>query len=70
MTLHGQKTDDFFDDYIRLFLQGNKSANYLADDLDNCGVGLMPLIDHCTLRTLDVDRRAEELTLSNSSREY
>ena len=63
MTLHGQKTDDFFADYIRRFLQGNKSANYLADDLENCGVGLMPLIDHCTLRTLDVDRRAEELTL-------
>ena len=24
MTLHGQKTDDFFADYIRRFLLGNK----------------------------------------------
>ncbi len=33
----------------------------MANDLSNCGVGLMPLVDHCTLRTLNVDARAEDL---------
>ena len=52
--------DQFFSDYIKRFLVGNRAARDLAESLNNTGVGLMPLVDHCTLRTLDVDQRAKE----------
>lgn len=52
--------DKFFARYIENFLTGNSVARNLAESLDAIGVGLMPLVDHCTLRTLDVDERALE----------
>jgi hypothetical protein len=52
--------DKFFARYIDDFLAGNSAARNLADSLKATGVGLMPLVDHCTLRTLDVDKRARE----------
>jgi catechol 2,3-dioxygenase-like lactoylglutathione lyase family enzyme len=52
--------DKFFSRYVEDFLAGNKAARGLADSLNATGVGLMPLVDHCTLRTLDVDERAKE----------
>lgn len=61
MKSESQQTDAFFTDYISRFLSENKAARCLETDLSACGVGLMPLVDHCTLRTLDVDKRAEEL---------
>ena len=51
----------FFAEYISRFLSENEAALYIANELSNCRVGLMPLIGHCTLRTLDVDKRAEDL---------
>lgn len=53
-------TDKFFARYIDDFLAGNNAARSLANSLKATGVGLMPLVDHCTLRTLDVDKRARE----------
>lgn len=53
--------DQFFSDYIKLFLAENRAARHLNSALTQCGVGLMPLIDHCTLRTRDVDARAHEV---------
>ncbi len=61
MESRSQQIDIFFAEYISRFLSENEAARYMANELSNCGVGLMPLIDHCTLRTLDVDKRAEEL---------
>jgi hypothetical protein len=52
--------DKFFSGYIDDFLTGNKAARGLAGSLKATGVGLMPLVDHCTLRTLDVHERAKE----------
>jgi len=52
--------DNFFSRYIDDFLTGNGAARNLAKSLKITGVGLMPLVDHCTLRTLDVDERAQE----------
>jgi len=54
-------TDDFFSSYIEKFLKENGAARHLAESLKKCGVGLMPLVDHCTIRTQDVDRRAEDV---------
>ena len=49
--------DALLDDYISRFLEENRAANDLGSLLAAAGVGLRPLIDHCTVRTLDVDRR-------------
>jgi hypothetical protein len=54
-------TDKFFFDYIENFLAGNQAARDLAEMLKHSGVGLMPLVDHCTLRTLDIDKRAQQV---------
>ena len=61
MMSDSHQTDVFFDEYIERFLSENKAARCLNDDLSDCGVGLMPLVDHCTLRTLDVNTRAKDL---------
>ncbi len=53
--------DIFFTDYISRYLSGNKAARIIKSALDDAGVGLMPLVDHCALRTHDVDRRAEQV---------
>jgi len=52
--------DKFFSRNIDHFLMGNRTAQNLSESLKSSGVGLMPLVDHCTLRTLDVDERAQE----------
>ena len=53
--------DKFFSEYLQSFLAGNQAARQLAEKLRAIGVGLMPLVDHCTIRTLDVDQRAQEI---------
>ncbi len=52
--------DQLMADYIGKFLEGNRAAADFADHLKRCGAGLMPLVDHCTLRTLDVDSRSKQ----------
>ncbi|MBT3183700.1 MAG: hypothetical protein HOI59_13520 [Nitrospina sp.] len=61
MTTDNHQTDAFFAEYIERFLSGNKAGRCLNDDLSDSGVGLMPLIDHCAIRTLDVNSRVEDL---------
>ena len=43
------------------FLSKNEAALYIANELSNFGICLMPLTDHCTLRNLDADKRAGNL---------
>jgi len=54
-------TDRFFAEYISRYLSGNRAAGIIKSALDDAGVGLMPLVDHCALRTHDVDKRAEQV---------
>jgi hypothetical protein len=42
------------------FLRQNRSAQIIAEGLRVIGVGLWPVIDHLTFRTLDVEKRAQE----------
>ncbi len=53
--------DEFFSQYLEDFLAGNRAGRMIADALRDWGIGLMPLVDHCTLRTRDVDQRAREV---------
>jgi hypothetical protein len=47
---------------IHNYVSRNRAATLLRDLLDAAGVGFYPVADHLTLRTLDIDRRAEEFT--------
>jgi hypothetical protein len=42
------------------YLEGNKAARILRAGLDEVGVGLNPVLDHITIRTNDIDTRAQE----------
>ena len=46
--------------YLEQFLEGNRVGRELAQGLKQAGVGIGPLIDHCTIRTHDVDSRAKQ----------
>src|SRR5260370_36342801 len=41
-------------------LSRNLAARVRQAALDEVGVGFRPVVDHLTIRTLDIDRRAEE----------
>ena len=47
---------------IDAYVSGNHAARVLRGLLEEAGVGFYPVADHLTLRTLDIDRRAEEYT--------
>lgn len=46
--------------YVDGFVKNSRAARILKEQLDKAGIGLFPLVDHITVRTLDVDRRAKE----------
>ncbi|HEY6974349.1 MAG TPA: VOC family protein [Nitrospiraceae bacterium] len=47
---------------IDAYVSRNHAARVLRGLLEEAGVGFYPVADHLTLRTLDIDRRAEEYT--------
>ena len=47
---------------IEDYVSRNRAAKVLRDSLDEAGVGFYPVADHLTLRTQNIDRRAEEFT--------
>jgi catechol 2,3-dioxygenase-like lactoylglutathione lyase family enzyme len=52
--------DALIERYVEDYLANNRAAQVLCALLDNVGIGLRPLIDHITIRTLNVEERAEE----------
>ena len=44
------------------FVARNNAARVLQRALDEAGVGFVPVMDHLTIRTMDIDQRAEEFT--------
>lgn len=46
--------------YVQEFVKNSKPARFLQEELEKIGVGLFPLVDHITVRTLDVDKRSNE----------
>lgn len=54
------KTEKVISGYIEAFLLNNRPARHLAGELKAIGVGLRPLVDHITVRTLDVEKRSGE----------
>lgn len=60
MTVRGAELDQVVGRMIEAYVAGNRAARILRDSLDEAGVGFLPVVDHITIRTLDIDRRAEE----------
>ena len=52
--------DHLMKDYIQRLLDGNRATADFAEQLTRCGSGLMPLIDHAAIRTLNVDARSKQ----------
>ena len=59
---HAAELDGLIERMMAKYVSGNRAANVLRASLDEAGVGFYPVADHLTLRTLDIDRRAEEFT--------
>lgn len=59
---HAAELDGLIERMIATYVAGNRAAKVLRDLLNEAGVGFYPVADHLTLRTLDIDRRAEEFT--------
>ena len=56
---HAQVLDDLMEKMVADYLQHNCAAGILKTMLDETGVGFSPVIDHVTIRTLDIDRAAQ-----------
>lgn len=46
--------------YIEEYVSRNQAARIVRDALEEIGIGLFPVVDHITVRTLSIDERAEE----------
>src|SRR5213080_2199576 len=56
----GVELEVVLDGLLKNYLSRNLAARVLQAALDDVGVGFRPVVDHLTIRTLDIDRRAEE----------
>jgi catechol 2,3-dioxygenase-like lactoylglutathione lyase family enzyme len=52
--------EKLFDHLVDDYVSRNSAARILKAKLEETGVGFRPVIDHITIRTLDIDHRAEE----------
>jgi len=55
-----QPLDELMERMVSDYVAHNQAASVLKTMLDDSGVGLSPVVDHVTLRTLDIDRRAAQ----------
>lgn len=60
MMEHVVELDGLIERMIADYVAHNRAAQVLKAMLDDAGVGLSPVVDHVTLRTLDIDKRAEQ----------
>ncbi len=60
MEITNQHVDAVIGNYIDTFIAKNRFASIVNGLLQDLGVGLRPLIDHLSVRTLDVQERALE----------
>ncbi len=56
----GAQLDALIDKMMGDYLERNRAARTLRDLLRRAGVGFRPVVDHLTIRTSDIDRRALE----------
>ena len=54
-----RELDGLLERMVMEYVARNRAARILRGLLEEAGVGFSPVVDHVTLRTLDIDRRAE-----------
>ena len=54
-----RELDGLLERMVVEYVARNRAAKILKGLLDEAGVGFYPVVDHVTLRTMDIDRRAE-----------
>ena len=52
--------EDLVNRLVKAYVTQNQAARIMQEGLAEAGVGLFPVLDHITLRTLAIDKRAEE----------
>jgi catechol 2,3-dioxygenase-like lactoylglutathione lyase family enzyme len=55
-----RELDGLLERMVTEYVARNRAAKILKGLLDDAGIGFYPVVDHVTLRTLDIDRRAEQ----------
>ncbi len=55
-----EELDRLIEKMVGDYVAKNRAASILQSMLDRAGIGLAPVVDHITLRTLDIDCRAQE----------
>jgi hypothetical protein len=55
-----RELDGLIERMVTEYVARNRAAKILKGLLDDAGVGFFPVVDHLPLRTLDIDRRAEQ----------
>ncbi|HXV68918.1 MAG TPA: VOC family protein [Nitrospira sp.] len=58
MTDRAAQLDELIERMIGDYVAHNRAARVLQTMLDDAGVGIMPVVDHITIRTFDIDRGA------------
>ena len=51
--------DDLMEKMVETYVARNRAAGIVKAMLDETGIGFSPIIDHVTIRTLDIDRAAD-----------
>ena len=54
-----RELDGLLERMVTEYVARNRAAKILKGLLEEAGVGFYPVVDHVTLRTLDIDRRAQ-----------
>lgn len=54
------KLEQHLNSYVQEYVSRNHAAQMTKEVLDAAGIGVKPLIDHITLRTKNIDQRAQE----------
>lgn len=56
----GTELEQVIMQYVDEYVSRNQAARVVRDALDDVGIGLFPVLDHITVRTLLIDERAQE----------
>ena len=56
----GSELEQVIMGYVQEYASRNQAARMVCDGLDEIGIGVFPVLDHITVRTLAIDERAQE----------
>jgi catechol 2,3-dioxygenase-like lactoylglutathione lyase family enzyme len=60
MEIVNRHVESVIQDYVERYLRTNGAATTVRDVLEASGIGLRPVLDHCSIMTRDVQERALE----------